>query len=59
MQERLQKLIAQAGITSRRKAEKLIVDGKVTVNGETITTLGSKADIDEDHINYILFNSFY
>ena len=50
MQERLQKLIAQAGITSRRKAEKLIVDGKVTVNGETITTLGSKADIDEDHI---------
>ncbi len=50
MQERLQKLIAQAGITSRRKAEKLIKDGKVTVNGKKITKLGSKADIEKDHI---------
>jgi len=50
MQERLQKLIAQAGITSRRKAEKLITDGKVTVNGKKITALGSKADPKEDHI---------
>ena len=50
MQERLQKLIAQAGITSRRKAEKLITDGKVTVNGKTVTKLGTKADISEDHI---------
>lgn len=50
MQERLQKLIAQAGITSRRKAEKLITDGKVTVNGKKVTKLGSKADIAKDHI---------
>lgn len=50
MKERLQKLISQAGITSRRKAEKLIVDGKVTVNGKKITELGSKADPAEDHI---------
>lgn len=40
--ERLQKVIAQSGITSRRKAEQLIVDGKVTVNGKLITTLGTK-----------------
>ena len=40
--ERLQKVIAQAGITSRRKAEELIKDGKVKVNGEVITELGTK-----------------
>lgn len=40
--ERLQKVIAQRGYTSRRKAEKLIVDGKVKVNGEKVTELGSK-----------------
>lgn len=40
--ERLQKVIAHAGVTSRRKAEDLIVQGKVTVNGEVITTLGQK-----------------
>jgi 23S rRNA pseudouridine2605 synthase len=40
---RLQKLIAQSGITSRRKAEELITAGKVSVNGEVITTLGAKA----------------
>ena len=50
MQERLQKLIAQAGITSRRKAEKLMVDGQVTVNGKVVTKLGTKADIETDHI---------
>ena len=50
MQERLQKLIAQAGITSRRKAEKLIADGRVTVNGKKITEMGSKADPENDHI---------
>ena len=50
MQERLQKLIAQAGIASRRHAEELIVSGEVTVNGEIITTLGTKADPDTDHI---------
>ena len=40
--ERLQKVIAQAGIASRRKAEELIKDGKVKVNGEFITELGTK-----------------
>ncbi len=40
--ERLQKVIAQAGIASRRKAEDLIKDGKVKVNGEVITELGTK-----------------
>lgn len=50
MEERLQKLIAQAGIASRRKAEELIVSGEVTVNGEIITTLGTKANPETDHI---------
>lgn len=49
MQERLQKLIAQAGIASRRAAEELIQAGEVTVNGE-IAKLGAKADPDADHI---------
>ena len=42
--ERLQKVIASSGITSRRKAEELIVDGKVKVNGKTITELGTKVN---------------
>lgn len=50
MLERLQKLIAQAGIASRRAAEELIVAGDVTVNGEIITALGTKADPEKDHI---------
>lgn len=40
--ERLQKVIAKSGVTSRRKAEKLIEAGVVTVNGKTVTTLGTK-----------------
>ncbi|MBQ3308008.1 MAG: rRNA pseudouridine synthase [Bacilli bacterium] len=40
--ERLQKVIAESGITSRRKAEELIIDGKVKVNGELVTELGTK-----------------
>ena len=50
MQERLNKLIAQAGIASRRGAEELITAGEVSVNGEIITTLGTKADPEKDHI---------
>lgn len=50
MQERLQKLIAQAGVASRRKAEQLMKAGEVTVNGEIITELGTKADPETDHI---------
>jgi len=48
--ERLQKLIAQAGVASRRAAEELIRAGEVTVNGDIITELGTKADPDKDHI---------
>jgi 23S rRNA pseudouridine2605 synthase len=50
MLERLQKIIARAGIASRRHAEELIKSGLVTVNGHTITELGSKADESKDHI---------
>jgi 23S rRNA pseudouridine2605 synthase len=50
MQVRLQKLISQAGITSRRKAETLITDGCVTINGRIVTELGSKADPERDHV---------
>ncbi len=50
MLERLQKIIAESGITSRRKAEGLIVQGRVTVNGQTVTELGTKADPARDHI---------
>ena len=50
MQERLQKIIARAGIASRRHAEELIKSGLVTVNGKTITELGTKADETKDHI---------
>ena len=48
--ERLQKLIAAAGVASRRHAEELITSGQVTVNGEVITELGTKADPERDHI---------
>jgi len=48
--ERLQKIIAAAGIASRRKAEELITQGRVTVNGQTVTALGTKADPQHDHI---------
>ena len=46
--ERLQKVIAESGITSRRKAEELIVDGKVRVNGEIVTTLGTKVSSSDE-----------
>lgn len=48
--ERLQKIIAAAGIASRRKAEELITSGRVAVNGRTVTELGTKADPEHDHI---------
>jgi 23S rRNA pseudouridine2605 synthase len=50
MQERLQKIIAAAGIASRRKAEELIAEGQVTVNGKVVSELGTKADPETDHI---------
>ncbi len=48
--QRLQKIIAAAGIASRRKAEELITGGLVSVNGQVVTELGSKADPERDHI---------
>jgi 23S rRNA pseudouridine2605 synthase len=50
---RLQKLIADAGLASRRAAEKLITEGRVSVNGETVRELGTRADPrrDEIHVN--------
>jgi 23S rRNA pseudouridine2605 synthase len=49
-EERLQKILSHAGVASRRKAEDLIVAGRVAVNGKVVTELGSKADLDCDHI---------
>jgi 23S rRNA pseudouridine2605 synthase len=49
-EERLQKILAHAGVASRRKAEELIQAGRVKVNGSVITELGTKADIGRDHI---------
>ncbi|RDW19105.1 pseudouridine synthase [Oceanobacillus arenosus] len=66
-QERLQKVIAQSGITSRRKAEQLILDGKVKVNGQVVVTLGTKVSNNdqievndvplekEAHVYYMLY----
>jgi 23S rRNA pseudouridine2605 synthase len=50
MEQRLQKLIAAAGVASRRHAEELIAAGRVTVNGEVVKELGTKADPEKDHI---------
>jgi pseudouridine synthase len=50
VQQRLNKLISQAGIASRRAAEELITNGEVTVNGKVVTELGTKADPEKDHI---------
>ncbi|HKQ78455.1 MAG TPA: pseudouridine synthase [Blastocatellia bacterium] len=49
-EERLQKIIAAAGVASRRKAEELIAAGEVTVNGRVVTEFGVKADPERDHI---------
>ena len=47
---RLQKILSAAGVASRRASEQLILDGRVTVNGETVRELGTKADPDKDAI---------
>src|SRR5580692_5371673 len=49
-EERLQKLLAHAGVASRRHAEQLIKEGRVTVNGSVVTELGTKADAGRDHV---------
>jgi 23S rRNA pseudouridine2605 synthase len=46
----LQKILAQAGIASRRKAEEIILEGRVQVNGTVVTELGTRADATKDHI---------
>ncbi|MGA7158221.1 MAG: pseudouridine synthase [Acidobacteriaceae bacterium] len=48
--ERLQKILAHAGIASRRAAEAIILEGRVQINGQTVTELGTRADIHRDHI---------
>jgi len=50
MQERLQKVLAQAGVASRRQSELLITEGKVMVNGKKVTELGVKVDPEKDNI---------
>lgn len=50
MEERLQKIISAVGITSRRKAEELILSGRVTLNGRVVRELGTKGDLARDHI---------
>jgi 23S rRNA pseudouridine2605 synthase len=50
VQERLQKVLSRAGIASRRAAEKVMAEGRVTVNGETVRELGTKADVAVDDI---------
>ena len=50
MEERVQKIIAAAGVASRRKAEESILAGEVTINGKVVTELGTKADPARDHI---------
>jgi len=49
-EERLQKILSQVGVASRRQAERIIEEGRVTVNGAIVTELGSKADLGRDHI---------
>jgi pseudouridine synthase len=50
MEERLQKILSRAGIASRRGAEKVLSEGRITVNGETVKELGTKADVTKDDI---------
>src|SRR6476620_7504311 len=50
MEERLQKLLSRAGIASRRASERILSEGRVTVNGETVRELGTKADVARDDI---------
>ena len=50
MNERLQKVLAHAGVSSRRSAERLIVEGRVSVNGSIVAELGTKVDPARDAI---------
>ncbi len=48
--DRLQKILSAAGVASRRAAEEMILEGRVTVNGQRVTELGAKADPEKDHV---------
>jgi pseudouridine synthase len=48
--ERIQKILAKAGIASRREAERMVIEGRVLVNGKVVEALGFKADPSKDHI---------
>src|SRR6266516_1841527 len=50
MNERLQKILARAGVASRRGAEQVMAEGRITVNGVTVRAMGSKADITRDDV---------
>lgn len=50
MLERLQKILARAGVASRRGAERVILEGRVTLNGEVVRELGTKADLGRDDV---------
>lgn len=52
MEERLQKFLAESGVASRRKSEELILNGKVKVNGTTVTELGIKINPENDIVEY-------
>ncbi len=52
LEERLQKYLANSGVASRRKCEELILAGKVKVNGQTITELGTKVNPQTDKIEF-------
>ena len=52
MEERLQKVLANSGIDSRRKCEQYILDGRVKVNGVVVNQLGTKVDPDKDEIRF-------
>jgi 23S rRNA pseudouridine2605 synthase len=50
VEERLQKILSRAGIASRRSAERLILEGRVTLNGATVLEMGTKADLGSDDV---------
>lgn len=53
MEVRLQKYLANCGIASRRKAEELILEGRVSVNGKIVKELGTKVDSEKDEVKYL------
>ena len=52
MLERLHKVLANAGVASRRRCEQLILGGQVTVDGRVVTQLGTKVDLDKNKVAF-------